>query len=103
MSSDFTVVVAIVVMGFATYGTRLAGYWLLQGRRIEGRFKAAMDAVPPAILVAVVAPAIFLQGTNNMIAGGVAMVAALLRMPLLVTIAFGVGSVAVLRAMSGGG
>jgi uncharacterized membrane protein len=98
MRAELSVVFAIAVMGLATYGTRLAGYWLLQGRKIEGRLKAAMDAVPPAILVAVIAPAIFLQGPNNMLAGAITMVSALLRMPLLVTIMVGVGSVAILRA-----
>jgi uncharacterized membrane protein len=84
-------------MGCAVYATRLAGYWLLQGRRFEGRMGAALDAVPPAILVSVIAPAVFLNGKVEMIAGAVTAAAALLRLPLLVVIAIGVACVAGLR------
>lgn len=87
----------IFCMGLATYATRLAGYWLLQGRPVTGRAKVAMDAVPPAILTAVIAPAVFLQGPAEMIAGALTLGSALLRLPLLVTILVGVGSVAGLR------
>ena len=49
MSEDYFLYVAIFGMALATYATRLAGYWLLQGRVISGRMKAALEAVPPAI------------------------------------------------------
>jgi uncharacterized membrane protein len=88
---------AILGMAVATYATRLAGYWLLQGRTIKGRFLVALEAVPPAILTAVIAPAVFLEGPAPMLAGAATLVSALLRMPLLVTIAVGVASVAMLR------
>jgi uncharacterized membrane protein len=100
MTAEYSVLLIIAVMGAATYATRLAGYWLLQGKTVRGRFKAALDAVPPAILVAVIAPMVFLEGTNNMIAGAVTVAAAILRLPLLATIAVGVGSVAALRAFT---
>ncbi len=97
MSVDPLFLLAIVLMGCATYATRLSGYLLLRGVRIEGRMKAALDAVPPAILTAVIAPAVFLQGFAEMLAGAVTLAVALLRAPLLVTIAAGVGSVVALR------
>ena len=65
--------------------------------RSVGRMKAAMDAVPPAILTAVIAPAVFLNGWAEMIAGAMTLVVALLRAPLLVTIATGVALVVALR------
>ena len=92
-----TTLLAILAMGCGVYGTRLAGYWLWRGRPITGRVKAALDAVPPAILMAVIAPAVFLHGPAEMIAGAITLCAALLRLPRLLTIAIGVGSVAVLR------
>ena len=67
--------------------------------KIEGRMKAAMDAVPPAILTAVIAPTVFMQGWAEILAGALTAVAALLRAPLLVVIAVGVGSVVVARAV----
>ena len=97
MSIDPLFFLAIVLMGLATYGTRLSGYLLLRGMKIEGRVKAAIDAVPPAILTAVIAPAVFLQGWAEMIAGAVTLGVALLRAPLLVTIGAGVASVVALR------
>ena len=97
MTIDPYFFLAIVLMGLATYGTRLSGYLLLRGLKIEGRVKAAIDAVPPAILTAVIAPAVFLQGWAEMIAGAVTLGVALLRAPLLVTIGAGVASVVALR------
>jgi uncharacterized membrane protein len=97
MVADWSFYLALFCMGLATYGTRLAGYWLLQGVEIKGRLRAAMDAVPPAILTAVIAPAVFLNGKAEMIAGAVTLVAAVLRLPLLLVIAVGVVTVAILR------
>ena len=97
MTVDPYFFLAIVLVGLATYGTRLSGYLLLRGLKIEGRVKAAIDAVPPAILTAVIAPAVFLQGWAEMIAGAVTLGVALLRAPLLVTIGAGVASVVALR------
>jgi uncharacterized membrane protein len=94
---DAQTLALIVIVGLSTYATRLAGYWLLQGRSITGRTKAALDAVPPAILMAVIAPSVFLQGPAETAAAGVALAAAMLRLPLLVIIAAGVASVALLR------
>jgi uncharacterized membrane protein len=89
--------IAVLGMALVTYGTRLAGYWLLQGRAITGRWKAALEAVPPAILTAVIAPTVFMQGKAEMIAGTVTLAAAMLRLPLLLVIGIGVGAVALMR------
>jgi uncharacterized membrane protein len=100
MSSDgWFIYLAILGMGLVTYATRLAGYVLLSGKQISGRFKTAMEAVPPAILTAVIAPTVFLQGPPEMIGGAITLVAAVLKLPLLATIAIGVASVAVLRTV----
>lgn len=97
MTLDPFFLLAVVLMGLATYGTRVSGYLLLRGVKIEGRMKAALDAVPPAILTAVVAPAVFLNSWAEMIAGAITLGVALLRAPLLVIIAAGVASVVALR------
>jgi uncharacterized membrane protein len=97
LDSGLNIYLAILGMGLATYGTRLAGYWLLQGRTIKGRFLVALEAVPPAILTAVIAPAVFMEGPASMLAGATTLISALLRLPLLVTIGIGVASVALLR------
>jgi uncharacterized membrane protein len=89
--------IIILCVGLATYGTRLAGYWLLRNVEMTGRTKAALDAVPPAILMAVIAPAILLQGWPEKIAGAVTIAAALMRLPLLVVIVVGVATTGLLR------
>jgi uncharacterized membrane protein len=97
MSLDPNTLLVIVLVGLATYGTRLAGYWLLRNVTITGRTKAALDAVPPAILVAVIAPAVLMNGLPEKIAGAVTLAAALMRLPLLVVIVVGVATTAMLR------
>lgn len=92
-----TTLLAIFFMGLAVYSTRLAGYWLLQGRTVSGRTKAALDAVPPAILISVIAPDLFLQGPAGYIAGVATVAAAMLRLPLLAVIAVGVAAIAAAR------
>jgi uncharacterized membrane protein len=57
--------------------------------------------VPPAILMSVIAPKVFMAGPAEMLAGGVTLAAALLRFPLLVTIALGMASVVGLRYLFG--
>lgn len=101
MNGDMSFYLTVLVLGLATYGSRTLGYWLLRGVTVEGRMKAAMDAVPPAILTAVIAPAVFLQGLPEMLAGAVTLAVALMRAPLLVSIATGMASVVLLRHLLG--
>lgn len=94
---DAATVTMILALGVTVYATRLAGFWLLQGRKLSGRYKASIDAVPAAILTAVIAPTVFLSGPAEILAGALTLFAALMRLPLLVVIAIGMASVAVLR------
>ena len=58
MTIDPLALVAILAMAAVTYLTRIAGF-LAAGRiRLSGRAKAAFDAIPPAVLVAVIAPTV---------------------------------------------
>lgn len=47
---------AILGMLCATYSTRLAGYYLLKGRRLSRRSAKMMEAAPGCVLLAVIAP-----------------------------------------------
>jgi uncharacterized membrane protein len=98
-SIDLHTLLLILLMGLATYTTRIAGYWLLRGRKVQGRTKAALDAVPAAILMAVIAPTVFMQGPAEMLAGALTLASALLRLPLLVTILVGMASVVLFRTL----
>lgn len=88
---------AIIGMGIATYLTRLSGFYLLRGFDVTGRSKAALDALPPAVLMAVIAPVILTTGWAESIAAAITAVAAFLRLPLTVSIVIGIVSVVVLR------
>ena len=94
-----TTLLAIIGMGVATYLTRLSGFYLLRGLNLSGPMKAALDALPPAVLMAVIAPMILATGLAETIAAAITAVAAFFRLPLAVTIVVGIVSVVALRAI----
>lgn len=97
MSVDPTTLLTIVLMGLATYSTRLAGLFLVSRVPATGRLRSALDAVPAAVLTALVAPAVLTGGIAELV-GGAAAVMASLRLPLLAVVLVGAGTVALLRA-----
>jgi uncharacterized membrane protein len=99
MTVDPLTLAAIVVMAAVTYFTRVAGFLVAGRLRLEGRAKAAFDAIPPAVLVAVIAPTALATGWPETVAAGVAAVAAT-RLPILATIALGVVAVVILRGLA---
>jgi len=97
VSLDLITLLAIAGMALATYATRLSGLYLMRGVTMTGRIKTALDALPPAILMAVIAPTILATGIAETIAAAITAAAALLRLPLVVVILIGVVSVVLLR------
>jgi uncharacterized membrane protein len=89
----WTWVLAIIGMGLATYATRISGLLLMRGVVVKGRLKAALDAVPPSVLMAVIAPTVLMTGWAESLAAIFTAGAAFLRAPLLVTILVGMVSV----------
>lgn len=90
-------ILAVLGMALATYATRAGGLYLMRGVVVKGRLKAALDALPPAILMAVIAPTILTTGIAETIAAALTATAAFMRFPLVVTILIGVISVVALR------
>jgi uncharacterized membrane protein len=88
----------ILGMAVVTYFTRIAGLLFADRLALSGRAKAAFEAIPPAVLVAVIAPTALATGWAET-AAAITMLAAL-RLPLLATIAVGVASVVALRAIA---
>jgi uncharacterized membrane protein len=90
---------AILGMAIATYATRLAGLALAGRLQLSLRAQAAFDAIPPAVLIAVIAPSALATGWAET---GAALIAALAatRLPLLGVVAVGVVVVVALRAMN---
>jgi len=98
MSLDMTTLLAIAAMAVVTYFTRIAGLFVADRLVLTGRAKAAFDAIPPAVLVSVIAPTALTTGWAEAIAAAITAVVAF-RLPLLATIAVGVVSVVVLRSL----
>jgi uncharacterized membrane protein len=96
VSGGYSTELAIAGMAAATYLTRVSGLWLMRLMKVEGRTKAALDAVPPAILMAVIAPVAFATGPAETAAAVVTALAAL-RLPLIIAVIIGVLSVVALR------
>ncbi len=98
MNADPLTLLTFVAMGLVTYFTRIAGFFLADRLKLQGRAAAAFDAIPPAVLIAVIAPTALATGPAETIAALIA-AAVSTRVPLLATIAIGVVAVVVLRAV----
>ena len=100
MRLDTTTVLTIVLMGVVTYLTRIAGLVIAGRFALEGRAKAAFDALPVSVLTAVIAPMLLMSSVADSIAGAVTVVAAF-RLPMLGTVIVGVAAAIVLRLVFG--
>lgn len=96
MSNDAQLFLTVLGMGAITYGTRVAGYALVRRLPAQGRFKAGLEAVPVAVLMAIIAPAVLAAGMAEALAAIVTVLLAL-RFPMLVSMIGGVGAVILLR------
>ncbi len=97
MTIDLNTMLAILAMAVATLATRQAG--LLVGRllNLSPQAEDILAAIPPSVLMAVVAPTALATGWAET-AGGAVVALAATRLPLLPAAAAGVLTVALLRA-----
>lgn len=96
MTDPTASMIAILGMAAITFGCRISGLILGPHFRPQGRVRAAFDAIPPAVLTAVIAPTVLVTGWAETIAG-LATIAVAFRFPMLATIVTGVVAVVVLR------
>lgn len=96
MSLDLATLGAILAMAGATVMTRLAGLVVLKFATLTPRVRRMLDAIPPAVMVAVVTPTALATGLAESLACAVTAVAAL-RLPMLAAATAGVVTVALLR------
>jgi uncharacterized membrane protein len=97
MSIDLNTLLAIVAMAGATILTRVSGIFLLRYLSIGDETREALDAIPPAVLMAVIAPTALATGWAETVACAVTALVAM-RLPLLPSVAIGVAAVVALRA-----
>jgi uncharacterized membrane protein len=98
MTLDPINLAAFLGMALVTYLTRVAGLALVGRLRLSPRAQAAFDAIPPAVLIAVIAPSALATGWPETIAAGLCALAAM-RLPLLGVVAIGVAAVVALRQL----
>jgi uncharacterized membrane protein len=83
-----------------TYATRVGGYWFVRRFPVSGRVKAGLEAVPVAVLTALIAPTVLATGPAETVAALVVLLLAW-RQPVLVAVIGGVAAVVLLRAVMG--
>ena len=89
----------ILACALATYATRTGGHLILSRfGTTHYRLEAALEAVPTAVLTALVAPSLITNGPAEAIAVLVGGLVAL-RYPLVVSVISGVGTLILLRGM----
>jgi uncharacterized membrane protein len=85
-------------MAVVTYATRASGLWLGNRLRLSPRLDAVVAALPGAILISLVAPAVFATGMRGVVAAGAAaLVAMRLRGNIVVPMLVGVTVLLCLR------
>ncbi|TCN30900.1 AzlD family protein [Sinorhizobium americanum] len=100
MTLDPDTLLAIIAMAAATVLTRIAGLLVIRFVAIGPQQKRALEAIPPAVLMAVIAPTALVTGPAETLAT-VATALAAMRLPLLAAVAIGVFVVAIARALIG--
>ncbi|MFQ6184520.1 AzlD family protein [Sinorhizobium meliloti] len=100
MTLDPHTLLAIVAMAVATVLTRIGGLVLIRFVTIGPKQKRALEAIPPAVLMAVIAPTALVTGPAETLAT-VATALVATRLPLLAAVAAGVIAVAVARVFVG--
>lgn len=99
MSDTLSGLVLIVALALGTYATRIAGHLVLSRfGRLGPRVEAGLDAVPAAVMTAIVAPIAFATGPAETLAT-LATALVSLRLPIHAALVVGVLTVVAARAM----
>jgi uncharacterized membrane protein len=101
MSIDPMTLAAILDMAAVSYLCRVSGIFLAGRLGTGARMRAALDAIPPAVLTAVIAPTALGTSPADTAATLVTAAAAWV-LPLLPTIGIGVAAAALARGLFGG-
>ena len=100
MRVDLVTLATWIGMMLVTYSSRVGGYLLVRRFPVRGRFKAGLEAVPLAVLTALIAPTVLATGPAETLAGLVTLLLAW-RLPVLAAMIGGVAAVVLLRHVMG--
>ena len=100
--TDIWPYITILGMAFVTVLTRVTGVWFMRNVQVRGRLAGALQAMPGAVLIAIVAPTAFSSGPAEAIAALITTLLAF-RFPMLIAATVGVITVVALRLWLGAG
>lgn len=92
-------VAAILAMAAATYAVRFAGYWIMSRVPLTPFVRAALEALPGAIIVATIVPLAMRGGISAWIGIAAATLAMVAVRKDIVALAAGMGAVMAARAL----
>ncbi|NOX35709.1 MAG: AzlD domain-containing protein [Deltaproteobacteria bacterium] len=76
METNLYSLIAIFGMAFVTYLTRAGGLFIVNRVTISKRIELFLQAVPGAVLISIIAPALFNGGVKETMAGIITMITA---------------------------
>ena len=91
-------IAGILAMAFATYFTRVIGFWLMGHVPVTVRIRRMLETLPGAIVVATVVPLAAKAGAAGVIAVGVTVVAMVMRRNEFLAVALGLTAISLARA-----
>lgn len=97
LSLDPVVGGVVLAMAAVTYATKASGLWVLGRVDVPERVEAGIDALPGAVVVAFVAPALANGSLPEWVAAGVTVAVARKSGNLLLSLTAGVGTVVLVR------
>ncbi|MFB6103183.1 MAG: AzlD family protein [Haloplanus sp.] len=89
----------VLAMAVVTYLTKAGGLWALGRVDLPDRAGDALDALPGAVVVSILAPAVVTAGPPTWLASGVVVVAARRTGSVLLALLLGVGATLVVRGV----
>jgi uncharacterized membrane protein len=98
MRVDPVALLTFLGMLAVTYGARIGGYWFVQRFALGPRLKAGLEAVPLAVLTAIIAPTVLATGPAESVAALATLVLAW-RLPVLAAVLGGIATVVLLRTI----
>ena len=97
MPSEALILATIIGMALVTYAARAGGLWLMGFVTPSPRVEAWLRHIPGAVLISIIAPAIFLTSLAQTLAALATLLAAIYTRNILVAMLVGIVAVWLLR------
>ncbi len=101
MATDVLVVMTILGMGIVTYATRVGGIWVIERIEVSDRIETALEAIPGAVLISLIAPTIVHGGFPEWGAAFAVLFVAVRTGSIVLAMIIGISVVWLLRNVSG--